>query len=299
MCVKKQSKCGFSLIELLIVVAILGALTAIILPQFNASEQDAKDAIATHNASGLMRTFKQFESLNGVFPTNMHSGLNDDGTDVLLVSDLPDALKEEICAMTLGGSAIGTYAAGGMGSPSTGTITSALPVYSGGMGSPTGYQDAMRKFGLKFQEYGEDISNPVDWEGNAMGGMTLGAAVEGNVTNNTPLVVFDGDVTLGGQPLTVHGKTMSEILGSSSVGVLLWVSPNTFTGMYQKSDTTDQSKWVGGSDIKLDDLPEDPTASSDDWPYYIAVFQVYGSTPPNTCELLTVLNADGVNEVNP
>ena len=55
-----KKKTAFSLIELLIVISILGALTAIILPQFNVSEQEAQEAISKHNAMGLMRFLNQY-----------------------------------------------------------------------------------------------------------------------------------------------------------------------------------------------------------------------------------------------
>ena len=66
---------NFSLIELLIVVAIIGALTALILPQFDVSEAEAKDAGCDYSQYGTMRTLTQFRSLNGVYPTGWHTGL--------------------------------------------------------------------------------------------------------------------------------------------------------------------------------------------------------------------------------
>ena len=51
---------GFSLIELMIVVAILGALVAIIIPSFGFSEQSAKDDVVVSEMRQLREAFAQF-----------------------------------------------------------------------------------------------------------------------------------------------------------------------------------------------------------------------------------------------
>lgn len=51
---------GFSLIELMIVVAILGALVAIIIPSFGTSEQSAKDDVVVSEMRQLREAFAQF-----------------------------------------------------------------------------------------------------------------------------------------------------------------------------------------------------------------------------------------------
>jgi prepilin-type N-terminal cleavage/methylation domain-containing protein len=75
---KKAMKQGFSLIELMIVVVIIGALTAIILPQFNMSETEAKDAGCDASNYGTLRQLINFKSVNGVYPSRLHTGFEDE-----------------------------------------------------------------------------------------------------------------------------------------------------------------------------------------------------------------------------
>jgi prepilin-type N-terminal cleavage/methylation domain-containing protein len=65
---------GFSLVELMIVVVIIGALVAIILPQFNMSESEAKDAGCDASNYGTLRQLTSFRSINGVYPSRLHTG---------------------------------------------------------------------------------------------------------------------------------------------------------------------------------------------------------------------------------
>jgi prepilin-type N-terminal cleavage/methylation domain-containing protein len=74
---KKAMKQGFSLIELMIVVVIIGALTAIILPQFSMSETEAKDAGCDASNYGTLRQMVNFKSVNGVYPSRLHTGFED------------------------------------------------------------------------------------------------------------------------------------------------------------------------------------------------------------------------------
>ncbi len=86
---------NFSLIELLIVVAIIGALTALILPQFDVSEAEAKDAGCDYSQYGTLRTLTQFRSLNGVYPTGWHTGLTSDGV-VMADPKMMDVCKNNV-----------------------------------------------------------------------------------------------------------------------------------------------------------------------------------------------------------
>lgn len=70
---------GFTLIELMIVIVIIGALTAIILPQFDTSEAEAKDAGCDASNYGTLSQLSKYRSLNGVYPSRMHTGFEDEG----------------------------------------------------------------------------------------------------------------------------------------------------------------------------------------------------------------------------
>ena len=76
---KKVKRNLFSLIELLIVIGIMGVLTALILPQFSNAEENAKDTGCDYNNAGTLRYVSMFRAANGKYPSGFHTGLNDGG----------------------------------------------------------------------------------------------------------------------------------------------------------------------------------------------------------------------------
>eukprot|EP00828_Plagiopyla_frontata_P030055 TRINITY_DN389_c0_g2_i6.p1 TRINITY_DN389_c0_g2~~TRINITY_DN389_c0_g2_i6.p1 ORF type:complete len:280 (+),score=38.40 TRINITY_DN389_c0_g2_i6:378-1217(+) len=70
----KRLKKNFSLVELLIVIGIMGALTALILPQFQNAEDSAKDTGCDYNNAGTLRYVSMFKAANGVYPNGFHTG---------------------------------------------------------------------------------------------------------------------------------------------------------------------------------------------------------------------------------
>lgn len=70
----KMLRKNFSLIELLIVIGIMGALAALILPAFSDSETAAKDTACDYNQAGTLRYLNMFYSVNGVYPSGFHTG---------------------------------------------------------------------------------------------------------------------------------------------------------------------------------------------------------------------------------
>ncbi len=71
---KKLTGKHFSLIELLIVIGIMGALAALILPQFSNAESNAKDTACDYNNAGTLRYVTMFNAANGVYPSGFHAG---------------------------------------------------------------------------------------------------------------------------------------------------------------------------------------------------------------------------------
>jgi len=69
----------FTLIELIIVIAILSALTALILPAFSTTEKDAKETSDAYNSRGIVRYVQMFQNANGSYPSGFHTGLMTDG----------------------------------------------------------------------------------------------------------------------------------------------------------------------------------------------------------------------------
>jgi len=94
---------SFSLIELLIVIAIMGALAALILPAFSDSETQAKDTACDYNNAGTLRYVTMFKAANGVYPSGFHTGMNAATGDVTVqTKDENDADKDAMATVTAG-----------------------------------------------------------------------------------------------------------------------------------------------------------------------------------------------------
>jgi prepilin-type N-terminal cleavage/methylation domain-containing protein len=74
---------GFTLIELLIVIGLLAALAAVLLPSLMGSKEDALAGLDKYNAAGSLRTLRQYEVITGGLPNGMHSGLTDGGVALM------------------------------------------------------------------------------------------------------------------------------------------------------------------------------------------------------------------------
>lgn len=70
----QEKKRAFSLIELMIVIVIIGALTAIILPSFDVSESEAKKTASDASSYGTLSQLTKFHALYGAYPTRLHTG---------------------------------------------------------------------------------------------------------------------------------------------------------------------------------------------------------------------------------
>lgn len=79
---------GFSLLELLAVVAILGIVAALIVPRVTQSSDTAKEKCCLHNCAEINITTEQYYIHNGVWPADNLSNI---GTDV---NYFPDGLPK-------------------------------------------------------------------------------------------------------------------------------------------------------------------------------------------------------------
>ncbi|MDP7289278.1 MAG: prepilin-type N-terminal cleavage/methylation domain-containing protein, partial [Phycisphaerae bacterium] len=71
-----RSKKGFTLVEILIVVIILGILAAIVVPQFTEASSDAKLSNLVTNLQSIRAQLELYRlHHNGSYPTNITDGL--------------------------------------------------------------------------------------------------------------------------------------------------------------------------------------------------------------------------------
>ena len=77
--VRNGKRTGFSLMELLAVVTILGIIAAIIVPRVTVSSDTAKAKVNAHNKATINAAVERFYIENGSWPAN---DLSDIGADV-------------------------------------------------------------------------------------------------------------------------------------------------------------------------------------------------------------------------
>ena len=67
---KKSSGAGFTLVEVMVVVVILGILAVLIVPRVLGRSDEARAAAAKHDVAALMQSLKLYRLDNGRYPTN-------------------------------------------------------------------------------------------------------------------------------------------------------------------------------------------------------------------------------------
>jgi len=76
---KRNKKAGFSLLELLAVVTILGIIAAIIVPRVTVSSATAKERVRDHHKATINSAVERFYVNTGDWPAD---NLSDIGTDI-------------------------------------------------------------------------------------------------------------------------------------------------------------------------------------------------------------------------
>lgn len=67
---KKSAGAGFTLVEIMVVVVILGILAVLIVPRVLGRSDEARAAAAKHDVAALMQSLKLYRLDNGRYPTN-------------------------------------------------------------------------------------------------------------------------------------------------------------------------------------------------------------------------------------
>jgi len=254
-----KKKGGFTLLELLIVVALLAALVGLMLPQFRDRSDQAKETIEASNMAQLDRTLRQFNAVNGVWPTLWNTGTHattENGTNTYTL--IPSSMSTRLVAA-------GVMASGTLALDANHTLTAALStnLTAAGKhvfvhGEPKGFRSA------------NDLPGPM---GQLATGFVFPEAAQAILlAAGTSLTRTDGtDVSFAGRPL-------SEICTAANGyrALLLPVTDDIYWTMKADGSIANMAgapmtramAWGGGSDIRIESAPRDANGN-----HFWAVFR--------------------------
>ncbi len=263
--VKRQS---FTLIELLIVIGLLGALTALILPTLAANREEALGDVCDYNQAGSVRTLKQYENIVGAYPADLHTGMQGTDESAVAMDGLPSAQTDHMITdiedtrLALSADQAASLAAAGITSIASGT------------GLNTTVVDDTVNVAQACDSGG---SNP--WFDD--GGVEM---------------TFDG-VAISDWAEGTEGPSWNTDGGSGPV-VCLWIAP-TVDWSAGDGGNNDWSKGNVELAIDMEGQCPIPTAAASgdevDFSYYMAYFKVFDNGSParmigSTCPECGVLN---------
>jgi len=85
--VQKRIQEGFTIIELLIVIAIIGILATLVLTNFQGAQAKGRDTVRKTDINSLYQKLEEYYNDNGGYPDGALDGLDIDGQAVLVGTD--------------------------------------------------------------------------------------------------------------------------------------------------------------------------------------------------------------------
>lgn len=266
----------FTLIELLIVIGLLGALTALILPSLMANREEALGDVCDYNQAGTVRVLKQFKQVFNHYPVGMHTGLQSNAATPLAMGGLPSAQEDH------------------MGNPNATTPVTCPSVHELTANQAKSLTDA----GIESVCYNvgyesEDIATGVYVVRANNGAAWLDDSPGGGVE-----MTFDGVSLTNWESAT--GTPSWDKAEGNGVVVVLWIAPTI--DWEHHPEMNKNNDWTKG-EVKMGiDLQgkcpipaEDIDGGDPEFAYYMAYFKVYNNGAParligTTCPECGILN---------
>jgi prepilin-type N-terminal cleavage/methylation domain-containing protein len=85
----KQKQLGFTIVELLIVIVVIGVLAAITIVAYNGIQKRAQDTVIQSDINNLVKKVREYEADNGVVPTAGSKTASPDSTKFPGITFLP------------------------------------------------------------------------------------------------------------------------------------------------------------------------------------------------------------------
>lgn len=303
---RKRKFHGFTLVELLLVVAIVAIISTLVITQFADTSKKTRATVSQYNTKELQKTIHDFNSLYSVYPSCWHTGL-DSATAPTMSAEglsLQTALNMAAAADgTISPTAIANNYDKGYQVTTPGANVKALT---------TGQARALRENGI--HQFAVNGYRPVSASGvdptkaDVSDSLACWVLTGGKdlYTGGTAAQQPDWSYvyTLGTTAVTIDGRKLStwNSWGQEAV-VLVFCTKEVAWESVLKGDPdgTGAGEYLKKSDIKIDAAPSDLNASeASAFPYYIAAFYLspdqIGSNAGYSCKLLGILDG-GLNPV--
>jgi prepilin-type N-terminal cleavage/methylation domain-containing protein len=226
---------GFTLIELLIVIGLLAALAAVLLPTLMGDRDAALNSIDKYNGAGTLRTLRQYEAMTGKLPNGLHTGLTAASSGTVM-SNVSTVFKANLAAS-------GTSGEGGI---DTLSIDEAK---------------ALSEIGLTHLAYSTGEPNEHTIE-ETLGYVKVASGISVITLSDDWTYTPAGSEDAVEMSFNGKGPHYLEHEGYSKV-IALFVAP---TAQWNAAGTG----WVKGFSVGMDVPATSPLPESDTFPYYIA-----------------------------